>query len=196
MSFFGDAFDPRADALGLLDLVQLDTPDGAARFMLGVEGRFTDLNGNVWFGSQLLAVSGLESAINGVAPAGQATFSFIQDPAAPAVIEEILALGPDYLSGRAITFLVQPIASHRDFYAPSVAPRQWLRRKMRTLSIKADGPLTREISVGFEAWTEGRRTASRIALNTEGHAALLGGVANPSLEFIPTSDFQEEKLWS
>ncbi len=50
------------------------------------------------------------------------------------------------------------------------------------------------MTLTFEAWTENRRAARRIILNTEGHANLIGE-ANPSLEMIPTVDFEEEKLF-
>ncbi|OWU77597.1 hypothetical protein [Marinibacterium profundimaris] len=194
MSFFPEGFDPRGDAIGLIDLVELDTPDGVMRFMLGADGRFTDVNGNTWYGSQLLSASGLESAIDGVAPAGTLSAAFIQDPDAPSVVSELRALGPEYLAGRAARFYVQPLARIEEIYAPVHPPQLWLTRTMRTLTLAAQGPVSREVSIGLEAWSEGRRTAARIALNTAGHAALIGE-ENPSLEWIPTTDFEEEKLW-
>ena len=195
MSFFPAEFDPRGAVVWVLDMAAIDTPDGVVRCMIGTDGVFTDTTGARWDGSQLISLSGFESAINGVAPAGQIGLSFYQDPAAPSLIESVRAYGADYLDGRPIDFYLQPLRSAAEFSAPTLPPLQWARRTMRTITISKQGPLQREISVGFEAWSEGRRTARRIALNTEGHAALIGE-ANPSLEYIPTTDFTEEKLWT
>lgn len=194
MSFFPAGFSPSEDVLGALDLCEIDTPDGPARFIVGTDGMFTDINGNRWYGTQLASVGSLGSAIGGQAPEGSITLSFFQDPDAADLISQIKDLGLDYISGRMITFYVQPINSQAEFYAPVVAPQQWLQRVMRTLVFTANGAQDRSISVTFEAWSEYRRAARRIVLNTEGHAKLIGE-ANPSLEFMPTSDFEEEKLF-
>jgi hypothetical protein len=79
-------------------------------------------------------------------------------------------------------------------YAPAVPPIQWMRRTMRTLKFQAEGAQGRSITVTFEAWTEQRRGARRIVLNTQGHAQLIGS-KNPSFQFMPTTNFQEEKLF-
>jgi len=194
MSFFPEEFNPRDDVLGALDLCEIDTPDGPARFMIGADGLFTDTSGNEWYGSQLASVSSLGSAIGGAAPEGSLTLSYFQDPDAADLISQVKDLGLDYIAGRSITFYVQPINSQTEFYAPTVAPHQWMQRTMRTLVFTANGAQDRSISVTFEAWSEDRRSARRIVLNTEGHAKLIGE-ANPSLEFMPTSDFEEEKLF-
>ncbi|MBR9840205.1 MAG: hypothetical protein GYB50_20280 [Rhodobacteraceae bacterium] len=194
MTFFPAGFDPRAAVVRLFDLVELDTPDGVVRFWIGGEGTFTDVNGAAWYGSQILEVSALESALNGVAPAGSISVSYFQDPDAPSVVSELREHGIDYLVGREIRFFVQPFATLEQIYAPVFPPVRVCTRVMRSLTLAANGPLERSISIGFEAWSEHRRNARRIVLNTGGHAELIGE-ANPSLEFIPTTDFQEEKLW-
>lgn len=195
MSFFPAGFDPRASVVRMLHLCALDTPDGVQRFMIGTDGRFTDVTDAHWYGSQLLTMSGFQSAINGIAPAGRIGMAFYQDAGGPSVIDAIREYGADYLDGRPIDFYVQPLRSGAEFYAPTLEPVQYGRRTMRTVTISLTGPLQREISLGFEAWSEGRRTARRIALNTAGHAALIGE-ANVSLECMPTTDFTEEKLWN
>ena len=195
MTFFPEGFDPRGAVVRMMHLCALDTPDGIQRFMLGADGKFTDVTGAHWYGSQLLTMSGFQSAINGIAPAGRIGMAFYEDPGGPSVIDSIRQYGADYLDGRPIDFYVQPLRSAAEFYAPTLAPVQYGRRPMRTITISLTGPLQREIAVGFEAWSEGRRTARRIALNTAGHAALIGE-ANVSLEFMPTTDFTEEKLWN
>jgi hypothetical protein len=194
MSFFPETFNPRDDVSAILDLVEIETPDGPARFMIGVDGIFTDINGNEWAGSQLVSVESLKSAIDGIAPAGSATLSYFQDPSASNLIEQINALGVDYIRGSEIRFLVQPITSMGEFYAPATPPLQWLSRVVRAKTVAMSGGLDRSITLSFEAWSEYRRAARRIVLNTEGHARLTGS-ANPSLEFMPTTNFTEEKLF-
>lgn len=194
MSLFPPDFDLRADTVGILDLVEVDTPQGPGRFLIGVDGIFRDVNGNEWVGSQLVSVGSLKSAIDGIAPEGTATLSFFQDPNAKNLIAQIRAQGTDYIKGRKITFYVQPLASMAEFYAPKTPPIQWMQRVMKNVAFSAQGALDRSISLTFEAWSEYRRSARRIAMNTEGHAQLTGS-PNPSLEFAPTVDFQEEKLF-
>ena len=194
MSFFPNGYDSGGAIHGALDLCEIDTPDGPARFIIGTDGVFVDTDGNRWFGTQLASVSSLGSAMEGQAPEGNVTLSYFQDPDADDLITQVRALGLTYIEGRPITFLVQPIGSMEEFYAPKVAPVQWMQRTMRTLGISASGAQDRSISLGFEAWTEKRRASRRIVLNTEGHAKLIGE-ANRSLAFMPTTDFEEEKLF-
>jgi hypothetical protein len=194
MSFFPASYDPGGSIHGALDLCEIDTPDGPARFLIGTDGVFVDVNGNQWVGTQLVSLSSLGSAMDGQAPEGSATLSYFQDPDADDLIGQVRELGQAYVEGRTISFFVQPCSSMDEFYAPKVAPIQWMQRTMRTLGFSASGAQDRSISLGFEAWTEKRKASRRIVLNTEGHAKLIGE-ANPSLEFMPTSDFEEEKLF-
>lgn len=194
MSFFPADFDPRDPRVGLLDLCLIDTPDGPARFIIGADGIFTDVNGAQWFGSQLISASSLGASIGGEAPEGSLTLSYFQDPNADDLISQVKDLGVDYIAGRPITFYVQPVRSMGEFYGPATPPIQWMQRTMRTLTFSADGAQGRAITLTFEAWTEQRKGSRRIVLNTQGHAQLIGE-ANPSLEFIPTTDFQEQKLF-
>lgn len=194
MSFFPAGFDPRDPHIRLFDLAEIDTPDGPARFMMGADGIFTDINGNQWVGSQLITAGSVEAALGGIAAEGSLTFSFFQDPLAPDLIAEIKAQGADYVAGRTVRFFIQPISSAEQMYAPAVPPIQWMRRTMRTLTFSAEGAQGRSITVTFEAWTEQRKGSRRIILNTQGHSQLIGE-ENPSLQFIPTTNFQEEKLF-
>lgn len=194
MTFFPDDFDPSAPVLGLIGLCEIDTADGTARFMTGVDGVFVDTDGRQWWGSQLIEVSSMESALGGVAPPGTITLSFFQDPNADDLVAQMRELGLEYIEGREIRFFVQPIKSQAEFYAPKAPPVRWMTRVMRTLSASANGAQDRSIKTGFEAWSENRKSARRITLNTEGHAKLIGR-ENPSLEFMPTSDFEKEKLF-
>lgn len=185
---------PRDRVVGFLDLVNISTADGDYGFILGQDGKFTDVNGKVWWGSQALSVPKLQSAIHGVAPAGQLRFAWFQDPNGPDLITKMRTLGLPYIDGRTVSFWVQPLREMAELQAPVLAPHRHLSRIMRTLDIGARGAAGRFIEVGFVPWTEDRKSARRIAMNTEGHARLTGS-ANPSLTFMPTESFEEELLF-
>ena len=136
----------------------------------------------------------MQSAIEGIAPAGQIVLPFFQDPNVPDLIQGIKDLGRAYIDGQEIKFYYQPLLSTACLYKPQLAPVLEFTRICRELSYSGEGPERREITLYFEATTEDRSSRRRIALNTEGHAKLLG-TSNPSLEFMPTVDFEEEKLF-
>ncbi|MFY0620037.1 hypothetical protein [Shimia sp.] len=189
-----DGWNPRDDVVGVLNLVNIHTEDGEFGFLLAQDGVFVDVNGKHWYGSTLLSSPKLQSAIDGVAPAGEISVSFFQQPDAPDLVDQMLSLGVDYVNGHKIEFYLQPICSMAEFSAPTIAPQLELTRTMRKLSYRASGAEDRSIGLSFEPWSEERRAARRITLNTDGHAKLLGA-ANPSLEYMPTQDFEEEKLF-
>lgn len=194
MSFFPRGYDPGGVLHGVLDLCEIDTSGGVGRFIIGTDGIFVDVQGNRWFGTQLAGVSSLGSALGGQAPEGNVTLSYFQDPDADDLIAKVKSMGVSAIDGRSISFFVQPCRSLQEFYQPKVPPSRWLTRTMRTLSYSAAGAQDRSITIGFEAWTEKRRAAGRLVLNTEGHARLIGH-ENPSLKHMPTNDFEEEKLF-
>lgn len=194
MSFFPAGFDPRDEVVAAFTLVAIDTPDGVARFMPGIDGIFTDIDGNVWTGSTVLELSELEMSINGAAPGGKAGLSYFQDPAAPDLVAKIRALGDAYIRGRTLTIYVQPFTDMAQMHAPAIAPIQLARRYMTTLEFQAVGPDVRRISVNFEGPFEDRRAARRLYYNVADHSRVLG-YANPSLQYMPTVDFQEQKLF-
>lgn len=200
MSAFSDGLDsipgwnPRDDGIGFLRLVELDTPEGALRFGIGFEGRFIDANGDEWAGSTVLAVSSMPSALNGVAPEGELSLSFFQDPDAPDFVAYVRQYGAAYVNGREIRFYLQPLRTPDELFAPVVAPLLTYTRIMRTITVKASGAQDRSITLTFEAWSEKRRQARRIRFDRAGHELLLGE-ANPSLEYRPTDNREDEKLF-
>ena len=194
MSFFPPGFDAGADLVGALELVEIDTPDGAFGFMTNIDGRFTSIDARTWIGSTLISAEALEMALGGRAPAGKLTLSFFQDPLAPDLIAQVRALGADYVRGRPVTFLVQPLLAQSDLHAPQTPPIQLARRTMTSVTLAADGPVTRAITLAFEGPFAGRNTARQFTYTTEDHARLVGG-PNPSLQFMPSDTFQEEKLF-
>ncbi|MGI3169980.1 hypothetical protein ACRARG_12545 [Pseudooceanicola sp. C21-150M6] len=189
-----EQWNPRDRLVGFLDLVNINTTDGDFGFIAGTDGVFTDINGKTWYGSTLISVPRLQSAIDGVAPSGSIEMSFIQDPSDVDVVGQIRELGLAYIKDRPISFYLQPIRSMSEFHAPTLPPELHMTRTMRTLTFAGAGAAERSITVGFEPWTEDRRSAKRIAYNTDGHAKLIGS-ANPSLSFMPTENFEEEKLF-
>lgn len=194
MSFFPSGFDPRSEAVGLLDLVSITTEDGTFRFLLGVDGILTDKDGNRWLGSQLLDSSELRLSIQGEAPAGTLSLAFIPDPEEGDLIAQIRALGTDYVRGRSIEFWVQPILSMEELFAPSLPPKRWLVRKAAHIEFDLSGALERRITLAFEGPFTGRNTAPGMQYTVADHSRLIGA-ANSSLRFMPTDTFTEEKLW-
>ena len=194
MSFFPEGFDPRSEAIGLLDLVSIDTPDGLFRFLLGVDGRFRDVDGHVWTGCQLIGASDLRASIQGEAPSGTLTLSFIQDPADGDLVGEIRALGTDYVRGRAVTFLLQPLDSFEELQAPVFAPVPWLTRRAQHIEFDLTGALERRITLAIEGPFTGRNTAPGLQYTVADHARLIGA-PNSSLRLMPTDTYQEQKLF-
>lgn len=194
MSLFPAGFDASADLVGALELVEIDTPDGAFGFMTSIDGRFTSTDGRIWTGSTLIGAERLDMSPGGRAPEGKLTLSFFQDPLAPDLIGQVRALGADYVRGRPISFLVQPLLDHADLCQPQVAPIPIATRRMTALSFAADGAIARAITLSFEGIFAGRNTARRWSYTTEDHARIVGA-PNPSLHYMPTDTFQQEKLF-
>lgn len=188
------SFDPRAEVIGVLDLVSIDTPDGVFRFLLGVDGKFTDVDDNVWVGSQLISSSELRASIQGEAPGGSLTLSFVQDPEDGDLIGEIRDLGTDYIRDREIIFWDQPLLSMAEFAAPTLPPERFLTRRATHLQFDLSGALERRITLHFEGPFTGRNRAPGLQYTVADHARLIGA-ANSSLRFMPTDMYQEQKLF-
>jgi hypothetical protein len=184
----------RAPIVAKLDLVNINTADGDFGFIAGLDGRFTDVNGKTWIGSSLIQASAQESALNGKAPSGEITMAYYQDPSMPDLAAQIRALGVQYIQDRPITFYVQAFGDVGEFYAPKTPPIQIYKRRMKSLSFSVEGDQLRRLTLSFESSWEDRRSAQRRIYNTVDHSAAVGAL-NPSLEFIPTNNFQEEKLF-
>lgn len=191
MSFFPPGFDARADVLGVLDLVSIDTPDGPARFMLGNDGRYRDSAGNDWWGSRLLGASDVQFALQGTAPSAELTLAFDDETAAgaPALIGQLRDLGSDYVRGRAVTFLVVPWTDPDQLLAPVLAPIPFAIRRASAIRFGMQGDMVRQIGLTIEGVGIGRNTARGWVYNTADHARLVGA-PNPSLQYIPTDLYQ------
>lgn len=177
-----------------LYLVDIDTPDGSYGLIVGADGKFTDLNAKVWYGSTLFSAGDIEEARGGVAPSGSLSMTFFQDPDTPSLIEEIRAQGEDYIKGRECRFYTQVFADPDDLYAPKVAPILRNTRIMRGITFSATGAQDRSITVDFESVNEARNQRRGLVYNTTDHARLIGS-ANPSLSFIPQDNFRQQKMF-
>lgn len=198
MSFFPPEFNPRADVVGLLTLANVNTPDGDFGFLLGVDGKYTDITGKDWWGSVLIAGPDIEMPINGVAPAGQISLTWFADPTQVGVgaglIEDIKTLGADYVHGRALTFYVQPLTDMKQLWAAVMAPIPFAQVKMQSIGFALSGTSERSITLTWEGAFAGRNTARGLNYTTSDHARLIGA-ANPSLRYAPMDGRQVEKLF-
>jgi hypothetical protein len=198
MSFFPAGFDARADVVGLLQLVKINTPDGDFRFMLGVDGRFVDMNGDDWWGSVLADSPDIQMSINGVAPTGQITLAWFADPTQLGVeatlIDEIKALGAGYVYGRPMTFYVQPLTDTAQFWAPVLPPIPFATVEMRSIAFGMSGAAERSISLSWEGAFANRNAARGYYYTTSDHARLTGA-SNPSLTYAPMDGRQVERLF-
>lgn len=194
MTLFPDGFDPDQDVVGLLNLVNINTPDGDFGFLLQEDGVFTDRSAKAWTGAQVLENPALEASINGTAPAGSLGMTFFVDPGDDGFVAEVKALGVDYVRGRALTFFVQPLFAPGDLWAPQVDPIQIAEFRMQSIVIAANGPLQRTMRLTFEGAFAGRNQARGYYYNTVDHAKLIGA-ANPSLTYLPLHARQPEKLF-
>lgn len=194
MSTFGEGFNPRDEILGLIGLIEVETPEGPARFMAGIDGVFRDSEGREWIGSQLLQASEVEWSRSGEAPEGVITLSFFQDPDAPDLVGQVRELGAAYLAGRKVRYFVQPIRSMSDFYAPGLPMILIATRIAGSVTYEMNGDIARRMTLSVEGPMAARRAARSRFYTVEDHSRLVGA-ANPSLQFMPLEPREEEALF-
>lgn len=188
------SYDFRAEILGVVHLVALDTTEGVFRFIVGADGYFKDVNGDEWMGSKLISTSEIEMSVNGTAPGVELTLSFIQDPDEPDLISEIRALGSDIVKGRPARFYIQYIGQSSEFFRPIEPPQLITTRTMMNLGYSFEGPQIRKLSLAVEGAFNLRSKPVGGRYNTADHSRRVG-YANPSLEFMPTNGFDEQSLF-
>lgn len=187
-------YDFQAENVGIIELISLDTTVGVCRFLLGDDARFYDVDGNEWLGSKLITVSDVDYSINGNAPSVEFTFSFIQDPDADDLVARVKALGIDCVKGRDATMYMQYVASFGEIFKPVYPPLVITKRKMQNITYVFDGPQIRAISLTVEGPFALRSKPVGLRYNTADHSRLVG-YDNPSLEFMPTNNFDEQPLF-
>jgi len=190
-----DGFDPNGDIVGEFELVEIDTPDGPQRFILGVDGQFTDVHGVTWVGSSLLKSGSRAVALNGAAPSGSIEMQFYQPDVGPNLVAELSEAGADYIAGREIKFFIQLFDAPGQALRPVYAPFRWMTRFATSISVALEGHKMRRITLKFESGNAPRKGRRGVQMNTAGHARLIGQ-ANPSLENMPTEQSVEQPLWS
>lgn len=194
MSVLPEGFDPRAQIVGIMDLVSIEAPSGLARFMVGQEGVFRDRDGNAWYGSQLISASALAWSRDGKAPAGGLTLSYFQDPTAPDLIERLREGGDLEIRGAPVRFYIQPVNDRAELYAPRFAPILIATRAAGPVTVEIINDLQRSLSLAIEGPVALRRTARGLNYTVSDHARLIGS-PNPSLEYMPQIARPEEKLF-
>lgn len=181
---------------GIIELLELETSEGTLRFVVGDDGQFTDMSGNIWTGSKLISLSEIDQSINGTAPTLEASFAFIQDPDEPDLIEQIKRLGgAATIKGRTAKVYEQLLTRHEEFFAPASSPELITQRRMENLTFTIDGPQQRTLSVTMEGPFALRSKPSFGVYNTADHATLIGVSENPSLEFMPKDAIDEQAFF-
>ena len=187
-------YDFRSETLGILDLLELDTTEGPARFIANNDARFVDINGKEWVGSKLISVSEVDFSINGTAPGVEVGLSFIQDPEADDLIAQIREMGVGVIQGREARFYIQYFEQFEEFYKPVFAPQLLTTRTMQNITYSFDGPQVRRVSLIIEGPFSLRAKPVGGRYNTADHSRRCG-YANPSLEYMPTSGWDEQSLF-
>jgi hypothetical protein len=187
-------YELRSPNVFILDLVELDTSAGIVRLILGEDGLFKDINGNIWTGSKLITMSEVDFSINGTAPGVELGFSFIQDPDAADIISQIQALGAEAVKGRKARIYIQYMESQAEFFAPRYAPHLLTERVMYGLNYSFEGPQIRRVSVALEGPFNLRSRAPGGRYNTDDHSRMVGSF-NPSLGLMPVSGYDEQQLF-
>lgn len=195
MSLLPTGFDPRAEVIYLLHLVQIDAVSGTYGFMPGQEGVYRDINGFSWYGSQLISAGEVAWSRDGSAPAGALTMSYFQDPSAPDLMQQLRETGDDQVRGRPVRFYIVPMTDAAQFYAPTFAPILIATKRAGSLAVEYEGDVTRRFQLTLEGPAALRRAARGLNYTVQDHNRLIGAAGNPSLEFIPNDTRTEEKLF-
>lgn len=194
MTFWPNGYDPRSEVVGYIALASIDAPSGLARFMIGQDGRFVDINGTVWVGSQLIQSSAVTLSRGAIAPEGEITLSYYQDPDAPDLIDQIKESGDSEIRGSLVRYYLQPLTDISEFYAPKFPPVLRATRRAAGLTFTAEGDTVRSISLRIESPFAARIASRGLFYTSSDHATLIGA-PNPSLNHIPQIDQQLEKMY-
>ena len=177
--------DLRAPVVRFIELAEIEAASGTYRFIIGTTGRWRDADGNEWVGSETIRLSALDEPINGVAPAGSLSLEYFQDPAKPDLFKELQESGDANIDGRTLRIYSYFWESEQELRSPTRPPQLEYTFIMRSIVFSAGVGFERSLAVNFESVNEWRTSAKAVALDTEGHAFLLGGTSNPSLKFMP-----------
>lgn len=181
------------EAVAAALMVELNTSEGALRFLFGENGVFRDISGNDWIGSTLMRIGEVEQNNNGTAPTWEVSLTYVYDPAKTDPISVVREFGVAAIDGRRAKLYFQYFARIEEMYAPIYEPILISTHTMRRLVTKIDGPQTRSIAVICEGPyplrsnpTNGRYTDADQRRRANG---------DPSLEFIPNHGFDDQPLF-
>lgn len=192
------AYNARAERVGFLTLVEIDSTEGIFNFLLGTDGWFQSTDGKKWIGSRLISASEIELSVNGTAPGIELSLTFIQDPDQPDLVSEVRALGSDIVRGRPCRLYIQYMEAIEEFYKPVYAPQLITQRTMMNMSYHFEGPQIRRLSLQVEGPFNLRSKPVGGRYNTADHSRRIGlppGTINPSLEFMPVHGVDEQTLF-
>lgn len=188
-------YELNAEVVGVLDLVEIDTTEGVLNFVVGDDAKFTDVTGKIWYGSKLISVSETEFSINGTAPSVQLSFTFIQDPDTPDLIQIVKDLGGvSTVKGRLAKFYLQYIGEYKQIFAPVFAPQLLTQRVMYNLDYAFEGPQVRTLTLTVEGPFNLRSRPVGGRYNTADHSRRVGS-SNMSLEFMPNNASDTQTLF-
>lgn len=191
-------YDARAENVGFITLIELDTTLGKYGFLLGDDGWFQSIDGRKWLGSRLISSSEIEFSVNGTAPGIELSLTFIQDPDQPDLIGEMKEYGSEIVKGRRANFYIQYFEFLEEFFNPVYEPQLITSRVMMNLSYHFEGPQIRKISLQVEGPFNLRAKPVGGRYNTADHSRRLGlppSTINPSLEFMPVHGVDEQSLF-
>lgn len=194
MSFYPVGYDYQSPTAAMFYLINISTTDGDLGFFLGGDSDFTDVNGKTWYRGTLLTAGTQELALNGIAPSGELTLSYFQDPGLPDLIETLQASGVDYVKGRPVSFYAQCFNSISHMHAPVFEPLLYMTRTAASLVYRAPGQRDRSISLTYESPGDRRRNAKNLTYTVDNHEIQIGS-PDPSLEFKPSETDNEQPLF-
>jgi hypothetical protein len=187
-----------AEIVGALILVELDCTDGVdsypLRFVLNDEASFTDTSGNLWWGAKLISIDQLDFSIGGDAPAINIRLSYTVDPYKTDLITLVRQYGSAAVRYREAKFYLQYIGQHEEIFAAVNAPVLLTTRRMMNLNYFIDGPKSRAVAVGIEGPFDLRSKPVNGRYTDADHKRCTG-TSDPSLEFMPTNNSDEQSLF-
>ncbi len=183
-------FEFDGEFVGLLLLAELQTQEHTLRFILNDEGKFTDINSNVWLGSKLISMGDVEFSTGGDAPSSQIVLSLGSDPDAIDVVSEVQQYGVDAVRHRPCNIYVQYLGEIEERYSAIHEPILITSREMYNIRYNFDGPQTRQISITMEGPFNLRSQPINGRYTDEDHRRR-SGTGDPSLEFMPVNNFTD-----
>lgn len=179
------------EAVGATLLVEVDTTEGFLRFLKGENGRFTDVNGVEWIGSEMIQIGEVSVPRNGSAPAFEIGVEYTPDPDGGDLISIIRQYGVAAIEGRKLKVYFQYFGKIEEMFAPIEAPYLLSTHVMRSLKYSVSGPKSRMVAVTCEGPFPLRSKPAHGRYTVTDHQRRTNS-SDESLKFWPTNAFGEE----